>query len=87
MTRMPVTQIKPAKEILAENLDRILKECGRGAARRVSDSAGWQETRLSLLRKAKAGNPDLATIDRIIVALWESEGVEVTAGQLLEEIY
>ena len=77
MSRMIATSIKPSKEILAENLSRILAERGRGSAKLLADEIGWTEQRVSNYKNQRAGNPDTATLDLI------AEGLGISVSELL----
>lgn len=68
MPRMIATEIKPSREILAENLTRILAERGRGAKKQLAEALGVHPTRITELIQA-TGNPTIATIDAICQVL------------------
>ncbi|MHC4877595.1 MAG: helix-turn-helix domain-containing protein [Planctomycetota bacterium] len=79
MVRMIATDIRPSREILAENLSSILKDRGRGSAKRLADDIGWPEQRISNLKHGRSGNPDTATLDAI------AEGLGISVAELLTE--
>jgi len=79
MPRMIATTITPSREILAENLTRILAERGRGSAKELAEAIGWTEQRVSKYKRVHAGNPDTATLDLI------AEGLEISVAELLSE--
>lgn len=77
MARMIATDIRPSKDILSENLARLLAE--RGAARDLAEAIGWTEARVSKYRRGHAGNPDTATLDLL------ASGLGITVAELLSE--
>lgn len=68
MARMVATSIKPSREILAENLTRILDERGRGSRSALAEKLGWHRTRITNILAAKQ-NFDTGTIDLLAEAL------------------